>query len=166
MYINSLNQRYGFIIQVSTWSEISDWKYRTEILNFFWKLPHELKWDKFWYLWKFGFWREISKYYTYMPRVYSYTHTPRVFPRQKICPLGGNCIPYFRVRMTFWRLGCGKQMKTKGKRTEGIVFTNTDPRYAGKLDDPQGGDATMLMQQVREVMTVNQEMTDKSSRIC
>jgi len=57
-------------------------------------------------------------------------------------------------------------MKTKGKRPEGIVFTNADPRYAGKLDDPQGGgDATMLMQQVREVMTVNQEVTDESSRI-
>ena len=46
-------------------------------------------------------------------------------------------------------------MKTKGKRLEGIAFTNADPRYAGKLDDPQGGDTTMLMQQVREVMTVN-----------
>ena len=35
-------------------------------------------------------------------------------------------------------------MKTKGKRPEGIVFTNANPRYAGKLDDPQGGhgDAT------------------------
>ena len=29
-------------------------------------------------------------------------------------------------------------MKTKGKRPGGIVFTNGDPRYAGKLDDPQG----------------------------
>ena len=52
-------------------------------------------------------------------------------------------------------------MKTKGKRQEGIVFANADPRYAGKLDDPQGGDATMLMQQVKEVMTVNQKMTDE-----
>ena len=61
--------------------------------------------------------------------------------------------------------GCGKQMKAEGKRPEGIVFTKADPRYAGKLDDPQGGDATMLMQQVREVMTVNQEMKDESSWI-
>ena len=57
--------------------------------------------------------------------------------------------------------GCGKQMKNKGDRLESMVFTNADPRYAGKLDDPQGGDATMLIQQVREVMTVNQEMTDE-----
>ena len=35
-------------------------------------------------------------------------------------------------------------MKTKRIRPEGIVFTNADPRYAGKLDDPQGGDVTML----------------------
>ena len=56
--------------------------------------------------------------------------------------------------------------ETKGKRPDGIVFTNADPRYAGKLDDLQGGDTTMLMmQQVSEVMTVNQEMTDESSWI-
>ena len=54
-------------------------------------------------------------------------------------------------------------MKTKGKKLDGIVFTNADPRYAGKLDDLQGGDTTMLVQQVREVMTVNQEMEDESS---
>jgi len=48
-------------------------------------------------------------------------------------------------------------MKTNGKRPEGIDFTNADPQYAGKLDHPQGGDTTMLMQQVREVMTVNQD---------
>jgi len=56
-------------------------------------------------------------------------------------------------------------MKTKSKRPDGIVFTNADPRYAGRLDHPQGGDVTLLMQQVREVMTVNQEMTDESSCI-
>jgi len=56
--------------------------------------------------------------------------------------------------------GCEKQMKTKGKRLDSIVFTNADPRYAGKLNDPQGGDTTMLLQQVREVMTFNQGMTD------
>jgi len=53
-------------------------------------------------------------------------------------------------------------MKTKGKRLDGIVSTNADPRYVGKLDDPQGGGTTMLLQQVREVMTVNQEMEDES----
>jgi len=56
-------------------------------------------------------------------------------------------------------------MKTKVKRLHGIVFTNANPRYTGKLDDPQGGDATMLMQQVRKVTTVNQEMADESSWI-
>jgi len=56
-------------------------------------------------------------------------------------------------------------MKTTGKRPEGIGFTNTDPRYAGKLDCLQGGDTTMLMQQVREVMMVNPEMKDESSSI-
>jgi len=27
---------------------------------------------------------------------------------------------------------CEKQMKTKGKRLDSIVFTNADPRYVGK----------------------------------
>ena len=36
--------------------------------------------------------------------------------------------------------GFGKQMKTKGKRPDGTLFTNADPRYAGRLDDLQGGD--------------------------
>jgi len=55
-------------------------------------------------------------------------------------------------------------MQTKGKRLDGMVPTHADPRYAGKLDDPQleGGDTTMLMQQLREVMTANQEMEDES----
>jgi len=56
-------------------------------------------------------------------------------------------------------------MKTKGERPEGIVFTDADPRYSGKIDDLQGVDTTMLMQQVREVMTVNQELADESSWI-
>jgi len=56
-------------------------------------------------------------------------------------------------------------MQTKGKRLDGIVFTNAYLRYAGKIDDPQGGDTIMLMQQVREVMTVNQEFEDESSWI-
>ena len=56
-------------------------------------------------------------------------------------------------------------MKTKGKRPEGIVFTNADPRYAGKLDDPQRGDTTMLMQQVREVMTVNHARDERRIKL-
>ena len=56
-------------------------------------------------------------------------------------------------------------MKTKCKKLDGMVFTNANPRYAGKLDDLQGGATTMLMQQVREVMTVNQEMEHESSWI-
>ena len=112
----------------------------------------------------FGFWREISNI-THTRLEYIVTHARLdCFPAQNR-PCGGNCIQHFRLRKIFWRLGCGKQMKTKGKRPEGILFTNADPRYAGKLDDPQAGDATMLMQQVREVMTVNQEMTDESSWI-
>jgi len=55
-------------------------------------------------------------------------------------------------------------MKTKGKRLDGIIFTNADPRYAGKLNDPQGGDMTMLMQQVREVIRKKQIVTNLKKR--
>ena len=61
--------------------------------------------------------------------------------------------------------GCEKRMQTKGKRLDSIVFINADPRYAGKIDEPQGGDTTMLMQQVRKVMTVHQEIKNESSWI-
>jgi len=60
---------------------------------------------------------------------------------------------------------CKKQMKTKIERLDGITFTNTDPRYAVKLDDPQEGDTTMLIQQIRKIRTVNQEMEDESNWI-
>ena len=50
---------------------------------------------------------------------------------------------------------CEDRMLTEGKRLDGILCTDADPRYAGKLDDPQGGVTTMLMQHVREDMTVN-----------
>jgi len=72
-------------------------------------------------------------------------------------------IPILEVASGF--SGCEKQMDTKGKRLDGMVFNNANPRYAGKVDDPQGGETTMLMQQAREVTTVNQEMEDESSWI-
>ena len=86
-------------------------------------------------------------------------HT-RVRCRKCKCSLVEN--PSFRSSKCH---GCGKQMKTKDTTLDGIVFTNADIRYAWKLDDPQWGDTTMLMQQVREVRTVNQEMEDQSSWI-
>jgi len=47
-------------------------------------------------------------------------------------------------------------MQTNDERVDGIIiFTNANQQFAGKINDPQGGDTTMLMQQVREVMTVN-----------
>jgi len=71
----------------------------------------------------------------------------------RVCELtthgSGFCYPSFQVFVEHWWRGVAK----------GIVFTNADPRYSGKLDDPQGGDAALLMQQVREVMTVNQLMS-------
>jgi len=54
-------------------------------------------------------------------------------------------------------------MQTKSEKLDGIDCTNADLQYAGIIEDPQGGDTTMLMQQVREVMTVNQELEDESS---
>jgi len=41
-------------------------------------------------------------------------------------------------------------MQTKGKKLDGIVFTNADPsfQYTGKLDDLQGGDTTTICKEV------------------
>jgi len=62
------------------------------------------------------------------------THT-RVRCRQCKCSLVEN--PNLRSSKCH---GCKQQRKTKGKKLHGIAFTNANPRYAGKLDDPQGGD--------------------------
>jgi len=66
--------------------------------------------------------------------------------------------PQMRVKCRHYRCGfinksnkchgCGKQMQTKDKRLDGIVFTNANPQYAGKLDDPQGGNTKMLILQL------------------
>ena len=43
-----------------------------------------------------------------------------------------------------------------------MIFTNADPRYAGRLDDKQGGDTVVTMERVREVIPFNVELADES----
>ena len=38
-----------------------------------------------------------------------------------------------------------------------MIFTNADPRYAGRFDDKQGGDTIVTMERVREVIAFNAE---------
>ena len=42
-----------------------------------------------------------------------------------------------------------------------MIFTNTGPRYAGRLHDKQGGDTIVTMERVREAITFNAELADK-----
>ena len=44
-----------------------------------------------------------------------------------------------------------------------MIFTNADPRYAGRLDDTQGGgDTIVTMERVREAIAFNVELADES----
>jgi len=45
----------------------------------------------------------------------------------------------------------------------GIIFTHADPRYAGRLDDKQGGDTIMMMERVKEAIAFNVELADEST---
>ena len=45
----------------------------------------------------------------------------------------------------------------------GMIFTNADPKYAGRLDDNQGGDTIVTMERVREAITFNAELADEST---
>jgi len=47
----------------------------------------------------------------------------------------------------------------------GLIFINADPRYAGRLDDKQGGDTIVTMDRVREAMSFNAEweLADEST---
>jgi len=38
-----------------------------------------------------------------------------------------------------------------------------DPRYAGRLDDKQGGDTVVTMERVREAIAFNAELADEST---
>jgi len=43
-----------------------------------------------------------------------------------------------------------------------MIFTNADPRYAGRLDDKQGCDTIVTMERVKEAITLNAELADES----
>ena len=45
----------------------------------------------------------------------------------------------------------------------GMIFTNANPRYAGRLDDKQGGDTVVTMERVREAIAFNAELADEST---
>jgi len=47
-----------------------------------------------------------------------------------------------------------------------MIFTNADPRYAGRLDDKQGGNTIVTMERVREAITFNAELADESTWLC
>jgi len=44
-----------------------------------------------------------------------------------------------------------------------VIFTNADPRYAGRLDDKQGGDIIVMMERVREAIAFHAELADEST---
>jgi len=44
----------------------------------------------------------------------------------------------------------------------GMIFTNADPRYAGRFDDKQGGDAIVTMERLKEAIAFNAELADES----
>jgi len=44
-----------------------------------------------------------------------------------------------------------------------MIFTNADPRYAGRFDDKQVGDTTVTMARVREAISFNAELADEST---
>jgi len=44
-----------------------------------------------------------------------------------------------------------------------MIFTNADPRYAGRLDDRQGGDTIVTIERVREAIAFNAELADEST---
>jgi len=45
----------------------------------------------------------------------------------------------------------------------GIIFTDADPRYAGRLDDKQGSYTIVTKERIREAITFNAELADEST---
>jgi len=44
-----------------------------------------------------------------------------------------------------------------------MIFTNADPRYAGRLDEKQSGDTIVTMERFREAIAFNAELADEST---
>jgi len=44
-----------------------------------------------------------------------------------------------------------------------LIFTDADPRYAGRLDDKLGGDTIVTMERVLEEIAFNAELADEST---
>ena len=68
---------------------------------------------------------------------------------------GGKCLAY--------KGGSRTTSQTPHQPLIGMIFTNANPRYAGRLNDKQGGDTIMTMERVTEAIAFNAELTDKST---
>jgi len=44
-----------------------------------------------------------------------------------------------------------------------MIFTNADPKYAGRLDDKQDDDTIVTMERVREAIAFNADLADEST---
>jgi len=52
--------------------------------------------------------------------------------------------------------------KTKQKPQQPLIG-NADPRYAGRLDDRQGGDTIVTMERKRKAIAFNVKLTEEST---
>jgi len=62
---------------------------------------------------------------------------------------------------------CKRKRQTRNLKPQqpliGMMFTNADPRYAGRLDNKQGGDTIVTMERVEEASAFNAELADEST---
>jgi len=64
-------------------------------------------------------------------------------------------------------LACKGRSRTTNQNPQqpliSMIFTNADPKYAGRLDDKQGGDTIVTKERVREATAFNTELADEST---
>ena len=58
----------------------------------------------------------------------------------------------------------GESEKKWEKPPGGVLFTNADRRYAGRLYDKQGGDNMVTMDRVKEVIAFNVKLENESTQ--
>ena len=58
------------------------------------------------------------------------------------------------------KLACNKKPQ---QPLIGMIINSADPRYAGRLDDKQGGDTIVTMERVRQAIAFNAELADEST---
>jgi len=145
--------------RIQAWQGLLDWQLadrfdrdRPVLLlpGSWWSGQHELEFESA------GWWQKLTRraWCKQCARCGIVKEFGKDFHKMQLCR-GGEC------------LACKGGSRTTNQNPQqpliGMICTNADPRYVGRLDDKQGGDTIVTIQRVREAIAFNAELPDEST---